>query len=147
MSYVVWLGGASAAFVVIERLLPRHPQAVVRKGIVTDLAYLVFNGHYLGVLLAMTTRPLIAHIDVLLMKQVSFDAKGKASHTEIDESFADEAESLHNELVENIAENDESLMELYFEKGSLTEEEMRSGLREAMVKRQLFPIFLTSDRR
>ena len=85
-----------------------------------------------------------AVIDVLLMKQISFDAKGKASHAEIDESFADEAESLHNELVENIAENDESLMELYFEKGSLTEEEMRSGLREAMVRRQLFPIFLTS---
>ncbi|GMQ82391.1 MAG: elongation factor G [Rhodothermia bacterium] len=85
-----------------------------------------------------------AVIDVLLMKQVSFDAKGEASYSDIDEAYADEAESLHNELVENIAENDESLMELYFEKGALTEEEMRGGLREAMIRRQLFPIFLTS---
>ena len=85
-----------------------------------------------------------AIIDVLIMKQITFDAKGKMTLSEIDEAFADEADQLHNELVENIAENDESLMELYFEKGSLTEDEMRAGLREAMIRHQLFPIFLTS---
>ena len=85
-----------------------------------------------------------AIIDVLLMKQITFDAKGKMSLSEIDDSFKEEANQLHNELVENIAENDESLMELYFEKGNLTEDEMRAGLREAMIRHQLFPIFLTS---
>ena len=83
-------------------------------------------------------------IDVLVMKEVRFDAKGKPSYSEIGDAFAAEAESLHNELIENIAENDESLMELYFEKGTLTEDEMRKGLRAAMVERQLFPVFLTS---
>lgn len=83
-------------------------------------------------------------IDVLVMKQISFNANGKASYSDIDDSFTAEAESLHNELIENIAENDESLMELYFEKGTLTEEEMRDGLRAAMVQREIFPIFLTS---
>lgn len=82
-------------------------------------------------------------IDVLLMKQIKFDEKGKMTMGEIDAAFADRAAELHNELVENIAENDESLMELYFEKGELTEDEMRAGLQEAMIKRQLFPIFLT----
>ena len=85
-------------------------------------------------------------IDVLLMKQLTFP-EGKAGQPEIgeiDEAFRDEAEQLHNELVENIAENDESLMELYFEKGELSEEEMRQGLHVAMLKRQLYPIFLTS---
>ncbi|MDX1440084.1 MAG: GTP-binding protein, partial [Rubricoccaceae bacterium] len=82
-------------------------------------------------------------IDVLLMKQISFDPKGKMTMGEIDAAFADRAAELHNELVENIAENDEGLMELYFEKGELTEDEMRKGLREAMLNRQLFPIFLT----
>ncbi|MEM1041754.1 MAG: elongation factor G [Bacteroidota bacterium] len=82
-------------------------------------------------------------IDVLLMKQLTFDDKGKATESEIDDAFRDEAQRLHNELVENIAENDEALMELYFEKGELTEDEMRQGLREAMIKRDLFPIFLT----
>lgn len=83
-------------------------------------------------------------IDVLLMKEIKFDDHGKSSYSDISEEFLAEAEDLHNELVENIAENDESLMELYFEKGNLSEEEMRGGLREAMVKRQLYPIFLTS---
>ncbi len=84
-------------------------------------------------------------IDVLIMKQISYpDNSGKPQLNDIDPAFLERAEQLHNELIENIAENDESLMELYFEKGSLTEEEMRQGLHEAMLKRQLFPIFLTS---
>ena len=82
-------------------------------------------------------------VDVLLMKQITFDERGKMTFSDIDEEYAGRAAELHNELVENIAENDESLMELYFEKGELTEDEMRQGLREAMIKRQLFPIFLT----
>ncbi len=84
-------------------------------------------------------------IDVLTMKQLTFpEGKGKPQAGEIAPEFRERAEELHNELVENIAENDESLMELYFEQGTLTEDEMRQGLHEAMLKRQLFPIFLTS---
>ncbi len=83
-------------------------------------------------------------IDVLLMKQLTFGKDGTAQEGEIDSSFAEEAERLHNELIESIAENDEGLMELYFEKGTLTEDEMRQGLHVAMLQRQLFPIFITS---
>ncbi len=83
-------------------------------------------------------------IDVLLMTQITYDANGKMSSKPIDENFREEAELLHNELIENIAENDEGLMELFFEKGTLTEQEMRAGLRAAMIRHQLFPIFLTS---
>ena len=82
-------------------------------------------------------------IDVLLMKQLRFDDHGRATEEPIAEEFRARAEELHNELVENIAENDEKLMELYFEKGELTEDEMRKGLREAMINHELFPIFLT----
>ena len=84
-------------------------------------------------------------IDVLLMKQLNFPAgKGAPQVTEIEDAYREEAEALHNELIESIAENDEKLMELYFEKGTLTEDEMRQGLHEEMIKRELFPIFLTS---
>ncbi len=83
-------------------------------------------------------------IDVLLMKQLTYDDGGKVTIGEIDEAFQERATELHNELVENIAENDEGLMELYFEKGTLSEDEMRQGLHNAMLARQLFPIFLTS---
>lgn len=82
-------------------------------------------------------------IDVLLMKQIRFDDRGQAHFEPIGEAFAERAAALHNELVESIAENDEGLMELYFEKGELTEDEMRTGLHTAMLKRDLFPVFLT----
>jgi len=43
-----------------------------------------------------------------------------------------------------IAENDESLMEKYFEKGELSPEELKEGLRKSVLKRQLYPIFVSS---
>ncbi len=82
-------------------------------------------------------------VDVLLMQQIQFATDGSQSAGPIDDAFAGRAAQLHNELVESIAENDEGLMELYFDKGELTEDEMRKGLRAAMIRRQLFPIFLT----
>ena len=87
-----------------------------------------------------------AIIDVLLMKQLRFPESegGKAVVEDIPEAFRAEAEELHNALIEDIAENDESLMELYFEQGELDEDQMRKGLHEAMLRRQLFPIFVTS---
>ncbi len=82
-------------------------------------------------------------IDVLLMKQLRFDERGQMTVEPIADEFRAEADRLHNELVENIAENDEVLMELYFEQGELSEDQMRQGLRAAMLRRELFPIFLT----
>ena len=35
-------------------------------------------------------------------------------------------------------------MELFFEKGSLTEDEMRSGIRKGLVNRDMFPVFCVS---
>lgn len=84
-------------------------------------------------------------VDVLRMKQFSFEpGNGKMIEGDISDAFSDEANQLHNDLVESIAENDEGLMELYFEQGTLSEDEMRKGLHVAMLKRQLFPIFVTS---
>ncbi len=82
-------------------------------------------------------------VDVLLMKQVRFDAAGQAHVEPIADAFAERAARLHNELVESIAENDEGLMELYFEQGTLSEDQMRTGLHRAMIARDLFPVFLT----
>lgn len=82
-------------------------------------------------------------IDVLLMRQIRFDDQGRQHIEPIGEAFAERAAAMHQQLVEDIAENDEGLMELYFEKGELTEDEMRAGLREAMIRRELFPVFLT----
>jgi elongation factor G len=43
-------------------------------------------------------------------------------------------------LIESAAENDEALMELFFENGTLTEEEIQKGLKLGIVNRGLFPV-------
>ncbi len=85
-------------------------------------------------------------IDVLIMKKISFDpnSQGPPTISEIPDEFRDRAEELHNSLVEDIAVSDEELMEKYLESERLTEEEMRAGLRDAMLQRSLYPIFCTA---
>ncbi len=85
-------------------------------------------------------------VDVLLMKQIRFAPDGTQTVEPIADAFQERARALHQELVESIAENDEGLMELFFEKGTLSEDEMRQGLRGAMIRHQLFPVFLTVAR-
>ena len=86
-----------------------------------------------------------AIIDLLKMTMYKFSAEGgKPEKLEIPESEMDKANQLHNELVEKAAENDESLMELYFEKGTLDEDEMRQGIKIGMMNQDLFPIFCMS---
>jgi elongation factor G len=41
------------------------------------------------------------------------------------------------------AENEESLMELYFEQESLSEDDMRKGMKLGMMQRDFFPVFCT----
>ena len=56
MVYAVWLAGIAAMFVVLERLWPRLPeQPMFRRGIVTDLVYIVFNSEVLGMILGVAT--------------------------------------------------------------------------------------------
>lgn len=84
-------------------------------------------------------------IDILEMKMYRWDKDGKLLEAiPIPEQYKEKAEELHNELVEKAAENDEALMEMYFDKGSLTEDEMREGIKKGMLNRELYPIFCVS---
>ncbi len=85
-----------------------------------------------------------AVIDVLLMKMYKFNDAGEREILDIPADQKDTAEELHNALVEAAAENDESLMELFFEKGSLNEDEMRKGITAGLINRGMFPIFCAS---
>ena len=82
-------------------------------------------------------------IDVLKMKMFKYSGDGKVEVLEIPADEADKAAELQNELIEMAAENEESLMELYFDKGTLTEDEMRQGMKLGMLERSLFPVFCT----
>ncbi|MBA4409988.1 MAG: elongation factor G [Bacteroidota bacterium] len=87
-------------------------------------------------------------IDVLKMKMYKYGPDGgKPEVSEIPASEKERAEELHNELIEMAAENEESLMEMYFEQGSLSEDDMRKGMRIGMVKRDLFPVFCVSAKK
>ena len=81
-------------------------------------------------------------IDVLLMKKYTWKPEGGAPTIEdIPEEEMDKAMELHKALVEAAAENDESLMEKFFESETLTEDEMREGIRKGLVTRSIFPLF------
>lgn len=83
-----------------------------------------------------------ALIDVLLMKKYSWKPEGGAPIIEdIPAEEMDKAMELHKALVEAAAENDETLMEKFFEEETLTEDEMREGIRKGLVTRSIFPIF------
>ncbi|MCK5028953.1 MAG: elongation factor G [Bacteroidales bacterium] len=83
-------------------------------------------------------------IDVLLMKMYKFNASGEREILDIPADQKETADELHNALVEAAAENDEQLMELFFEKGSLDENEMRKGITAGIIARGMFPIFCAS---
>ena len=54
----------------------------------------------------------------------------------------EKAGELHRALVEAAAENDDTLMEKFFEdENSLTEDELRLGIRKGLINRDMFPIF------
>lgn len=81
-------------------------------------------------------------IDVLLMKKYSWKPEGGAPIIEdIPEGEKEKALELHKKLVEAAAENDETLMEKFFEEESLTEDELREGIRKGLVTRSIFPVF------
>ena len=81
-------------------------------------------------------------IDVLLMKKYSWGPEGGEPTIEpIPEDEMEKAMEWHKTLVEAAAEHDETLMEKFFESESLTEDEMREGIRKGLAARGMFPVF------
>ena len=81
-------------------------------------------------------------IDVLLMKKYSWGPEGGAPTIEpVPEEEMEKAQAWHKVLVEAAAEHDETLMEKFFESESLTEDEMREGIRKGLAARGMFPVF------
>ena len=86
-----------------------------------------------------------AMIDVLLMKMYSWGPDGGVpTISEIPADQMEKAQELNKILIEAAAENDETLMEKFFDKGVLTEDEMREGIRKGLVTRSILPVFCVS---
>ena len=87
-------------------------------------------------------------IDVLMMKMYRFtDENGTREELDIPESEMEKALDLNRELIETAAEHDDALMELYFEKGTLTQDDIRSGLKIGVAKRKAMPVFCASGKK
>ena len=81
-------------------------------------------------------------IDVLLMKKYSWGPDGgEPTIEDIPAEEMEKAQEWHKTLVEAAAEHDETLMEKFFESESLTEDEMREGIRKGLAARGMFPVF------
>ncbi len=84
-------------------------------------------------------------VDVLKMKLYKFPAGGgKPEIQDIPESEKAKAEEFQNAMIEAAAESEEALMEVFFENGTLTPEELAKGIRQGISSRTMFPILCMS---
>ena len=86
-------------------------------------------------------------VDLVAMKAYTFDADGggKMAEGAVPGPLADAAKVGREALIEMVAEADDSLMEKFFEAGTLTQEELVAGLRNAIANRRVFPLVCTSS--
>ena len=80
-------------------------------------------------------------VDLISMKAYTYtpDGDGKGKEGPIPADMARGGKEAHEALVEIIAEGKDELMEEFFDQGTLPEEHMIDGLREATAKDKLFP--------
>jgi len=72
------------------------------------------------------------------------DGDGKAKIEEIPADLAEQAKTAHETLVEMVAEGDDELMQEFFDKGTLPVEDLKKGLRGAVLAKRIFPVLLSS---
>jgi elongation factor G len=83
-------------------------------------------------------------VDLVSMKALTFSGDGKMSEGEIPAALADRAQKAREQLIEMIAEADEQLMETFFAEGTLTQEQLVSGLRSATMAGKIYPLLCAS---
>ncbi|HSR50636.1 MAG TPA: elongation factor G [Acidobacteriota bacterium] len=72
------------------------------------------------------------------------DGSGKFSEEDVPADMADDASTRREELIEMVAESDDSLLEKFFEEGTLSDEELVSGLKKSFRKGDLHPVFVSA---
>jgi elongation factor G len=85
-------------------------------------------------------------VDLISMKALTYtpDGDGKAKIEDIPAVLAEEAKAAHEILVEMVAEGDDALMQEFFDEGTLPIDDLKKGLRGAVLAKRLFPVLLGS---
>ncbi|MBA7605897.1 Elongation factor G [subsurface metagenome] len=80
----------------------------------------------------------------LLKNKTYIYSQGKVEEGDIPDELKEEAGNLREKLIESIAESDDALLEKYLESGSLSEEEIKKGLKKAITTRSIIPLLCGS---
>lgn len=83
-------------------------------------------------------------IDLIKMKAVHFDKTGKPKEDKIPAELEGKAKEYKEKLTEAVAETDDSLLEKFFDKGALTDEEIRIGLTKGVAGHKIYPLLCGS---
>jgi elongation factor G len=85
-------------------------------------------------------------VDLVAMKALTFqtDGSGKLTEGPVPGDLAAEAQAARDALIEMVAEADDALMEKFFEAGTLSQQELETGLRAATIAGRIFPLLCTS---
>ena len=85
-------------------------------------------------------------VDLVRMKAFTFagDNSGTMTEGDIPAALVERAQKAREQLIESVAEADEQLMETFFAEGTLTQDQLVSGLRTAVATGKLFPLVCTS---
>jgi len=73
------------------------------------------------------------------------DGSGKFQLTDVPAEQQEAVKGWREKLVEMVAESNEELMEEFFEKGTLSQEQLSSGLRRAVATGKVFPVLPASS--
>ena len=85
-------------------------------------------------------------VDLVNQKAYLFkdDDSGKFELADIPAELKDETTSRREALMEMVAESDEELMAKFFDQGTLSDEDLLSGLKKGILARAIVPVFCTA---
>ena len=85
-------------------------------------------------------------VDLLTQKAYQFEGKHgeEIKEIEIPENLKEETKKFHHQLLEKIIEKDHALTEKYLDGGEIGIEELRKGLRKAVINYEIIPVFCGS---
>jgi elongation factor G len=88
-------------------------------------------------------------VDLVQMKAYVYegDSSGKFAETPIPDDYAAAAREHRDRLIELVAESNDALMEKFFEEGTLSNEDLTSGLKEQVRNRAICPVVYASATR
>lgn len=85
-------------------------------------------------------------LDVMRSEVITFAADGSGKYEEkpAEGAHRERVNELHRQLIDMVAESEDELLEKFFEEGTLSEDELRAHVHEAVQKGLVVPVFAAS---